>query len=258
MSWPGTVRYGRSMQVQLRHNPSFTVARCMLAGGEPVRVEGGAMIAHSAGVQLQAKAEGGIMKGLKRSVLGGGSFFVTTYTAPAAGGWVDVAGVLPGDVTYLPITPDRPFFISRGSWIANSHAVDINTQWGGMANLFGGEGGFGFRASGDGVAIVNVYGAIDFLDLQPGEQVTVDSGHVVAYDLHIQFRLRRAVEGRSIQSMKSGEGFVFDFAGPGRVLLQTRNPDAFAQWVASALPGNNPREGLGGGTSDIIGGLFRS
>ncbi len=246
------------MQVQLRHNPSFTVARCLLAGGEPMRVEGGAMIAHSAGVQLQAKAEGGLLKGLKRAALGGGSFFVTTYTAPPEGGWVDVAGVLPGDVTYLPITPDRPFYITRGSWIANSYGVQIDTQWGGMANLFGGEGGFGFRASGQGEAIVNVYGAIDYLDLRPGETVTVDTGHVVAYDLGIQFRMRRAVDGRSIQSLKTGEGWVFDFAGPGRVLLQTRNPEAFAHWVASMIPSNNPREGIGGGAGDIIGGLFRS
>jgi uncharacterized protein (TIGR00266 family) len=248
------VSYLPLMQVQLRHNPSFTVARCILAGGEPLRVEGGAMIAHSSGIQLEAKAEGGIIKGLKRAALGGGSFFVTTYTAPPNGGWVDVAGVLPGDVTYIPITPDRPFFISRGSWIANSHGVEIDTQWGGMANLFGGEGGFGFRASGQGEAVVNVYGAIDYLDLQPGETVTVDTGHVVAYDLHMQFQMRRAVQGKSIQSMKSGEGFVFDFAGPGRVLLQTRNPDAFAAWVASAIPGNNPREGLGG----AAGNFFRS
>jgi uncharacterized protein (TIGR00266 family) len=217
------------------------------------------MIAHSAGVVLQAKAEGGVMAGIKRAALGGGSFFVTTYTAPAQGGWVDVAGVLPGDVTYIPISQDRPFFISRGSWIANSIGVQIDTQWGGMANMFGGEGGFGFRASGDGVALVNVYGAIDYMDLQPGEQVTVDTGHVVAYDLHMQFRARRAVEGKTIQSMKSGEGLVFDFVGPGRVLLQTRNPNAFAEWVATALPGNNPREGLGGaaGATDLLGGLFR-
>ena len=44
--------------------------------------------------------------------------------------------------------PEQPFFLRRGSWIANSHGVEIDTQWGGMANLFGGEGGFGFRASG--------------------------------------------------------------------------------------------------------------
>jgi uncharacterized protein (TIGR00266 family) len=234
------------VQVQLRHNPSFTVARCHLAGGEPVRVEGGAMIAHSAGVQLEAKAEGGIMAGLKRSILGGGSFFVTTYTAPPQGGWVDVAGVLPGDVVPIDVTPDRPFFLRRGSWIANSYGVQIDTQWGGMANLFGGEGGFGFRASGQGEALVSIYGAMDILDLENGEQVTIDTGHVVAYELNIRFQMRRAAQGRSIQSMKSGEGWVFDFWGPGRVLLQSRNPDAFQQWVAAAVPSEQPREGIGG------------
>ena len=108
------------------------------------------MLAHSAGVQLQAQATGGVFAGLKRSVLGGGSFFVTTYTAPAQGGWVDVAGVLPGDTVSIVITPERPFFITRGCWIANSHGVQVDTQWGGMSNLFGGEGGFGFRAPGSG------------------------------------------------------------------------------------------------------------
>lgn len=243
------------MQVELRHNPSFTVARCVLAGSEAVRVEGGAMIAHSAGVVLEAKAQGGVMAGLKRSVLGGGSFFVTTYTAPAQGGWVDVAGVLPGDVVSIEVTPDRPFFLRRGSWIANSAGVEIDTHWGGMANLFGGEGGFGYRASGSGEALVSIYGAVDIIDLEQGESVTIDTGHVVAYDLQMQFSMRRAVQGRTFQSMKSGEGWVFDFVGPGRVLLQTRNPEAFAEWAAAASPDSTPREGLGG-LGGLGGGLF--
>ena len=243
------------MQVQLRHNPSFTIARCLLAPGEPLRVEGGAMLAHSAGVVLQAQAQGGMLAGLKRSVLSGGSFFVTTYTAPAQGGWVDVAGVLPGDTVALDIAPERPFFINRGNWIANSYGVQVDTQWGGMANLFG-EGGFGYKASGQGQAIVSVYGAVDHMDLNPGEVVTIDTGHVVAYDLSIQFRMRRAVEGRTVQSLKSGEGWVFDFAGPGRVLVQSRNPEAFAQWAASLAPSETPRggiQGLGGLAGGILG-----
>ena len=244
------------MRVDTRHSPAFTVARCVLTGGEAVRVEGGAMIAHSAGVQLEAKAQGGVMAGLKRSVLGGGSFFVTTYTAPPQGGWVDVAGVLPGDTVSVDVEPETPFFLRRGSWIANSGGVQIDTQWGGMANLFGGEGGFGYRASGQGQAIVSIYGAVDMMDLADGDMVTIDTGHVVAYSLNVRFQMRRAAQGRSIQSMKSGEGWVFDFWGPGLVLLQSRNPDAFATWVGEAAPGEQPREGLGG-IGGLGGGLFR-
>ncbi|OQS15838.1 TIGR00266 family protein [Nocardia donostiensis] len=223
------------MKVELRHNPSSTVARCVLAGNEPVRVESGAMVAHSANVTLQAKAEGGIIAGLKRSVLAGESFFVSTFTAPPQGGWVDVAHALPGDLLPLSITPDRPFFISRGAWIANSPGVQVESKWGGFANLFGGEGGFGLRAHGEGEVVVGVFGAIDVIDLPPGEPVTIDTGHVVAYDLVMNFTIRRAVSGRSLQSLKSGEGLVFDFVGPGRVLLQTRNPSAFSSWIGSVV-----------------------
>lgn len=232
------------MQIELRHNPSFAVARAFLAPGERLRVEGGAMMAHSAGLTLDAKSEGGIMAGLKRSVLSGESFFVTTWTAPRAGGWIDLAGVLPGDIVPLDITPDRPYYIARGNWIASSENVGVDTQWGGMQNLFGGEGGYGLRASGHGQALVSVYGAIDVFDLAPGQTVTVDTGHVVAYDLSMNFAMRRASEG-VLKSLKSGEGWVFDFTGPGRVLLQGRNPAAFARWAASLVPGSSPKDGIG-------------
>lgn len=216
------------MQVQLRHNPSFAVARCLLAPNEPLKAQSGAMMAHSAGVQISAKAEGGVMAGLKRSVLAGESFFTTTLTAPQNGGWVDLVGTLPGDVIVLPIQPERPFYITRTGWLGNSHAVTIGTQWGGMKSMFGGEGGFGLQASGQGEVVLSVYGAIDVLDLPAGETVVIDTGHVVAYDLNMQFIARRAVQGRSIQSLKSGEGLVFEFTGPGRILLQTRNPGGLA------------------------------
>ena len=167
-------------------------------------------------IQLQAKADGGLMAGLKRSALGGASFFVTTYTAPQDGGWVDVAGVLPGDVVDVPIAPDRPFFLGRSNWIANSAGVQIDTQWGGMANLFGGEGGFGFRATGQGQALVSGHGAIDFFDLQPGETVTIDTGHVVAYDLNTgeqKWKAAADMPGYASPAMMSIGGMKLIIAG---------------------------------------------
>ena len=50
-----------------------------------------------------------------------------------------------------------------------------------VVNAVGGEGGFGFRASGSGQALVSIYGAVDIIDLEAGEVVTIDTGHVVAY-----------------------------------------------------------------------------
>jgi uncharacterized protein (TIGR00266 family) len=224
------------MQVQVRHQPSFAVARCLLAAGEPLRVESGAMLATSWGVQVEASMQGGLLKGLRRAALGGESLFVTTYMAPEGGGWVDVAAHLPGDISVVTVTPERAFYVTRGCWIANAYGVELQTQWGGAQNLFGGEGGFVMQATGQGEVVLGAYGAVDTVDLAADEAVTVDTGHVVAYDAGVQSRLRRAVEGRSIQSLKSGEGFVFDFAGPGRVMIQARSQRALIDWLTRELP----------------------
>jgi uncharacterized protein (TIGR00266 family) len=236
------------MQVATRQTPSFGVARLSLSPGEPVRVESGAMMAMSAGVELQAKAEGGIMKSLKRAALGGESFFITTYTAPAQGGWVDVAARLPGDLLSFELDGSMPLVIQRGSWLASAQTVQLDTQFGGMKNMFGGEGAFVMKASGQGPVVVACYGALETWDLGPGQGITVDTGHMVAYEERVQVGLRKASGGGLVQSFKSGEGLVFDFLGPGRVMTQTRNPAELVGWLQSMLPtgGGNAGGGIAG------------
>ena len=179
--------------------------------------------------------QGGLMKSLKRGVLGGESLFITTYTAPPAGGWVDVAPNLPGDMATAEVGA-TPVFIQRGSYLASESEVEIDTKWGGFKSMFGGEGGFLLRAGGHGSVVLSCYGALDRIRLADGETVVVDSGHMVAFDETVSFSLRRAVGGKTIQSLKSGEGFVFDFQGPGEVMVQSRNPGALIEWLTTVLP----------------------
>jgi uncharacterized protein (TIGR00266 family) len=221
------------MNVEIRHAPSFAVARVTLAGGEAIRAESGAMMATSAGVDVEAKMQGGLMKGLKRSMLGGESLFMTTLTAPSQGGWVDVSATLPGDLRVIEL--GGPVNISRGNWLASSSGVELDTKWGGAKNLFGGEGGFLIHASGSGVVIVSCYGALDTIELAAGESVVLDSGHVVAFDPSTQFTTRKVASGL-MNTLKSGEGLVMEFTGPGRVLTQSRTPGALVNWLTTALP----------------------
>ncbi len=238
------------MKVELRHSPSFAVARCNLEPNEPLKCESGAMMATSAGVQLQAGTQGGLMKGLKRSVLGGESLFVSTFTAPPTGGWVDVAHHLTGDIIVAGILPEQPMNITKGCWLANSHGVELDTKWGGFKNMFGGEGGFLVHAHGQGTVLVACYGALDTINLQAGEQVTIDSGHVVAYGPSVSMQMRKATTGM-MQTLKSGEGYVFDFTGPGWVMTQSRNPSALAAWIRQVMPGQT-----GGATGGALGGIL--
>ena len=240
------------MEVQTRQGPAYGVARLTLAANEPVRVESGAMMAMSTGVTLQAKAEGGIMKSLKRAALGGESFFVSTYTASASGGFVDVAARLPGDITTYDVVAGRSLFIQKGSWLANEAAVSIDAQWGGFKNMFGSEGGFIIRADGQGTVVFACYGALEVWNLQAGQTITVDTGHMVAYEDSVTMTIRKASGGGLVQSFKSGEGLVFDFSGPGRVWTQTRNPNELIGWIQSFVGTANLGTGLGG----VAGGIF--
>ncbi len=108
--------------------------------------------------------------------------------------------------------------------------------------MFGGEGGFVIHATGQGTVVLACYGAIDTVQLQHGESITVDSGHVVAFSPSVSSRVRKVTDG-FVQMLKSGEGLVFDFTGPGWVMTQTRNPAALEAWIRQLMPGQT------GGTS---------
>lgn len=221
------------MDVSIRHQPAFAVARVNLAAGESVRAESGSMMASSAGIEIESKVEGGILKGLKRSVLGGESLFQTRYTAPAQGGWVDCAARLPGDLVVLDV--EGAMNLTRGSWLCSSDGVEIDTKWGGFKNIAGGEGAFLVRADGQGQVVVSCYGALDLITLGAGESMVLDSGHLVAFEDSITYTTRTVTKGL-VQTLKSGEGFVFELTGPGQVWAQSRNPDEFLGWLTTALP----------------------
>jgi uncharacterized protein (AIM24 family) len=63
----------------------------------------------------------------------------------------------------------------------------------------------------------------------------------------------RKVTGGIVQSIKSGEGLVFDFVGPGRVTTQTRNPNELLGWISSFIGTGNAS---GAGPGGMLGGVF--
>ncbi len=143
-------------------------------------------------------------------------------------------------------------FIQKGSWLANEAAVSIDAQWGGFKNMFGSEGGFIIRADGQGTVVFACYGALEVWNLQGRQTITVDTGHMVAYEDSITMTIRKASGGGLVQSFKIGEGLVFDFSGPGRVWTQTRNPNELIGWIQSFVGTANSGTGLGG----VAGGIF--
>jgi uncharacterized protein (TIGR00266 family) len=238
---------GRGYSYEILHQPSFALAIVQLAAEQSIQAEAGAMVSMSANVELQSQMKGGLMGALKRAV-GGESAFVSTFTARGGPGEVTLAPGSPGDIAAIEMG-NQHFFVQSSSYLAGDAGLVVDTKWGGAKSFFGGEGLFVMQVSGSGVLLVSSYGAIHRKRLAAGERYVVDTGHLVAWEGSTQYTLRKAASG-FFRSMVSGEGVVAEFAGPGEILIQTRNLAAFAGMLKPFFP----TQGSGGGGFNIGGG----
>jgi uncharacterized protein (TIGR00266 family) len=174
----------------------------------------------------------GLMGALKRAV-GGESAFVSTFTARGGPGEVTFAPGMPGDIAALELN-NQMFLVQSSSYMAG----DVS---------FSGEGLFVLQVHGTGLLLVSSFGAIHRKRLAPGERYVVDTGHLVAWEGHMQYQLRKAAAG-FFRSMVSGEGIVSEFLGPGELLIQTRNLAAFAGVLKPFFPSQS---GGGGGGFNV-------
>lgn len=223
------------MEYEIAYRPSFASVEVELDQGEAVAAEAGAMVTHTGGIEIETAATGGIMSSLKRSVFGGESFFVNTFRANRPGS-VTFAPPLPGDIVANELT-DEKLYVQSSSYLAADPEIEVVTEFGGARSFFGGEGLFLLRLTGTGQSFLSSYGAIDEVELGAGESLTVDTGHIVAFEGEIDFDVRKV--GGLKSTLLSGEGLVCDFEGPGRVWTQTRSQDAFLAWLIPRLPSTN-------------------
>lgn len=237
------------MRISIEHGKSYATARVELAPNEVVKAEAGAMLAMKGDVHLQT-ASGGVLKGLKRSLMGGESFFQNTFTARGEGGTVWLAPPLPGDVLHTRLDGDA-LIVQDGSYLASDPSIDVDTRFQGARGFFSGEGFVMLRVSGRGDLLLSSYGAIEAHPLRPGERLIVDTGHIVAFTETMPHELERVTRG--LKSLFfSGEGVVSAFTGPGTVWTQSRSSQSFLAWLSSRLPGGG---GSGGGRG-LMGGLL--
>lgn len=221
------------MKVDLLYRPAFSLGMIHLDPNEEVRVEAASMVSMSPGVAIETAATGGLFKSLTRSVFGGESFFQNTFKASAEGGRIGVAPALPGDLIVLELA-DETVLVQSGSYLASSMGIATDTKWSGAKTFFASEGLIMLRISGTGSLVLSSYGAIHEMNLGPGERVTVDTGHLVAFTESIGFTVRQV--GNLASTLFSGEGLVVDLTGPGRLLAQSRSTDQFLAWLIPKLP----------------------
>ncbi len=224
------------MQVDVRYRPAYALAMVTLDKSESIQVEAGSMVGMSPDLELKTEAKGGFLKSLSRSVLGGESFFLNTYTAKKQGDTIALAPPLPGDVAVIEMT-GQSLLVQSGSYLASSTGITVDTKWSGAKTFFGSEGLIMLRIHGTGTLIVSSYGAIHPMTLGAGEQYVIDTGHLVTFEEHMTFNVKKVAGWKS--TFFSGEGLVAELTGPGELTLQSRSQDSFLSWLIPKLPKND-------------------
>ena len=223
------------MQVDIRFSPSFAIAVLTIPAGGEIKAEAGAMTSMSGGVEIETKAQGGVMAGLKRSVLGGESFFINTFRAPQGGRAHGRARRCPATSCTCRSTPRRRSWCSPGHGSRRSTGVQVDTKWGGAKTFFSGEGLFLLRCTGAGRhAGVELRRDRAAPARRPARCYKIDTGHIVAFEEGIGYEVNKVGGWKS--TLLSGEGLVATFTGPGTLWMQTRSPADFIGWLIPQLP----------------------
>lgn len=229
------------MLFEIQYRPTHSLATAHLEPGESVRAEASAMVGMTRNLSITTDGpmggRGGLLGSFKRAMLGGETFFTNTFTARGTPGHVILAPTLSGDMVSIDLRPGSALYIQGSSYVAAPDSVQLDTRWQGLKGFFSGESIFFLEASGRGPVLVNAFGAIETHELD-GELI-VDTGHLVAFESGIDYEVTKASRGW-IASYLSGEGLVLRMRGPGRLYLQSRNPNEYGQAMASRLP---PRQG---------------
>jgi uncharacterized protein (TIGR00266 family) len=215
---------------------AFSTLEVKLAAGEKFISESGLFVRSTANIDIDVtakpKGSGGLLGGLKR-LMGGDSFFMSTYEAENGPGEVVLAPSLPGEVHVIELDGGSKWQCAGGSFMAAGPDVAIETKFQGLSGLFSGESLFFIEASGKGPLVVTAFGQVR--EMVVDGDLVVDTGHVVAFETSIKYSITKA-GGSWLSSFLAGEGFVMRFTGRGRALVQSHNPTEFGKTVGPMLP----------------------
>ena len=224
------------MQHSIDYGPAYAMLTCNLDAGDSIIAEGGAMVSMTPGIDVATSsgAAGGGLKGaLKRSLLGGESFFMNTFTASAAS-QVSFAPRAPGDIFHHPLDGAEGLKVVSGCYMASDGTVTVDTKWGGAKTFFTGEGLFLLHITGGGNLFFSSFGAMRRVDLAAGQVFSVDTGHIIAFHDTCAYEVKKFGSWKS--TILGGEGLVAQLTGPGSVWMQTRSASGLADMIYPYLP----------------------
>ncbi len=223
------------MKYQIKGD-TLPVVICQLEGGESMVTERGSMSWMSPNMKMDTTTNGGIGKAFGR-MFAGEAMFQNVYTAQGGQGLIAFASSFPGSIQAFEVGPGQEYIFQKRAFLAAEAGVSLSVHFQKRVSsgLFGGEGFILQRVSGQGTVFAEFDGHVVEYELQPGQQIVIDSGYLAAMSASCQMEIK------TIQGLKNvvfgGEGlFNTVVTGPGHVWLQTMPINAVAGALRPYFP----------------------
>lgn len=208
------------MQYQIT-GETLPVVICQLEEGEQMITEKGSMSWMSPNMLMETSTNGGLGKAFGR-MFSGESIFQNIYTSRGGKGLIAFASSFPGSIKAFTISPGNEMIFQKSAFLAAESGIDLSIHFHKKlgSGLFGGEGFILQRVSGNGTVFAEFDGHVIEYELQPGQQIVVDTGHLAAMTPSCQMDIQTIKGVKNI--VFGGEGiFNTVITGPGKVWLQT-------------------------------------
>jgi uncharacterized protein (TIGR00266 family) len=207
-----------------------------LQQGEEICTIPGSMKYMSGNTRMTTGMDGGLVKGLRRS-LSGATFFLVRFGVDSGSGVVGLGGNVPGKIIDLQITPGKNWIMEKSAYLASQPGVSVDMTFQKKLGsvLFGGEGLILQKLSGNGVAWGNACGDFNVIDLAPGEMYKVSTANAVGWEESVSYDITSIGGFKNV--MFGGEGmFVTTLTGPGKVIIQSMTLGELAGSLIPYLP----------------------
>ena len=217
---------------------AFPIVICTLKQGETMKNETGAMSFMTSGMTMETNTGGGLLKGLGRA-LSGDTLFLNFFTAQSDNEQIGFSACTPGKIMPIKLDGSNTIIGQKNAFLAAEDSVDIDIYFKNKlgTGIFGGEGFILQKFTGTGIVFLEVDGEVIEKDLQAGETLLVDPGHIAAMEETIEFDIERV---KGAKNILFGEGLFFSrVTGPGTVWIQTMPISKLAEALIPFMPSNN-------------------
>lgn len=242
------------------HN--LQIARVHLKPGQEIYAEAGKMVYKSSNVFWETRMSGNtlgqkILGAIKRRLMG--ESIMMTYFRTQVPAEVGFAGHYPGKIHVWELQAGQSMMVQRDAFLFASSSVQLDIalvrRLG--AGLLGGEGFILEKLTGPGAVFIHAGGDFVEFDLASGEQMQVQTGHIVAFEPTVDYDIQMVGSIRT--AIFGGEGiFLATLTGPGKVVLQSLTLERLRHELSPISHGGDehrPVDALTGGVGGVIGGL---